>query len=251
MSRTKKQFPISSSSKEITFTTPAASTAEVVQKMQAIQTALPDSDGLKWFNFLYLSVTLAVQAEIARPNAFEDAGWIERLDVCFANLYFAALSAAQEQGGVAAPAAWQPLLQNRTTPGIAPIQFALAGMNAHINRDLVEALLTVYSADGKAPGIGSARFRDFKRVNQILEKVEIQMRPALLVGTPLAKGGHFAPLEDILAMWSVTAARQAAWDHSQALWQLRTVRPVQRASFDAVDGLTELASNGLLIRVLP
>lgn len=251
MSRTKKQFPISSSSKEITFTTPAASTAEVVQKMQAIQTVLPDSDGLKWFNFLYLSVTLAVRAQIARPKAFEDAGWIERLDVCFANLYFAALSAAQEQGVVAAPAAWQPLLQNRTTPGIAPIQFALAGMNAHINRDLVEALLTVYSSDGKAPGISSARFRDFNRVNQILEKVEIQMRPALLAGTPLANDGHFAPLEDVLAMWSVTAARQAAWDHSQALWQLRTVRPVQRASFDALDGLTELASNGLLIRVLP
>lgn len=251
MSRIKKQLPISSSSKGISCTTPAASPAEVVQKMQAIQAALPDSDGVKWFNQLYLSVTLAVNARLAKPKTFEDSGWIEQLDVCFANLYFAALATAQKQGVGAAPAAWQPLIGNRATPGIAPIQFALAGMNAHINRDLVAALLAMYSADGKAPGLNSARFRDYNRVNQILEQVETRMRPALLAGTPLAKGGHFAPLEDVLAMWSMSAARQAAWDHSQALWRLRTFKPVQQASFEALDGLTEVAGKGLLIRVLP
>jgi hypothetical protein len=219
--------------------------------MQAIEAALPDSDGVKWFNQLYLSVTLAVKAQIAKVNVFEDSDWIERLDVCFANLYFSAISAAQQRRVNSVAAAWQPLFQNRTTPGIARVQFALAGMNAHINRDLVAALLTMFDSDGKAPGINSARFRDFNRVNRILQSVETQMRPALLTGTPLANGGHFAPLEDILAMWSVTAARQAAWDHGQALWRLRAAKPVQRASFDALDGLTELASNGLLIRVLP
>ncbi len=251
MSRLKKSSFLNSSSKKILLTPPAASTAEVVQRMQAIQAALPAADGVNCFNSLYLSVTLAVKARIAQPKAFEDPDWIERLDVGFANLYFAALAATQEPGVGTAPAAWQPLFQNRSTPGIAPIQFALAGMNAHINRDLVSALLTMYATDEKAPDLTSARFRDYNRVNQILEQVETRMRPALLAGTPLAKGGHFAALEDVLAMWSVTAARQAAWDHSQALWQLRAAKAVQRASFDALDGLTGLASNGLLIRVLP
>ncbi len=218
--------------------------------MRAIQAALPNSDGVNCFNELYLSVTLAVTAQLAKAWAFEDPAWMERLDICFANLYFAALARAQKQGVGAAPAAWQPLLQSRATAGIARIQFALAGMNAHINRDLVAALLAMYAADGKAPGLNSARFRDYNRVNQILERVETQKRPALLAGTPLAKGGHFAPLEDVLAMWSVTAARQAAWDHSQALWRLRMARPLQRASFDALDGLTEVAGKGLLVRVL-
>ena len=223
----------------------------MIRNLHALQTSLPDSDGVKAFNALYLSVTLAVNDQIAQANAFGDPDWIARLDVCFANLYFAALTAAQTPRTRPAPAAWQPLFQNRATPGIAPLQFALAGMNAHINRDLVAALLTMFAADGKSPGLTSARFRDYHRINQILERVETRMRPALLVGTPLAEGGHFAPLEDVLAMWSVTAARQAAWDHSQALWELRALKPVQQASFDALDGLTGLASNGLLIRVLP
>ncbi len=218
--------------------------------MQAIQATLPGSDGVKCFNELYLAVTLAVTAEIAKSRAFEDTDWMERLDICFANLYFAALALAQKQGVGAAPSAWQPLFQNRATAGIARIQFALAGMNAHINRDLVAALLEMFTVDGKAPGLNSARFRDFNRVNQILERVETQMRPALLAGTPLAKGGNFAPLEDIMAMWSVTAARQAAWNHSQALWPLRMAKPLQRASFGSLDGLTEVAGKGLLVRVL-
>jgi len=219
--------------------------------MQAIHAALPDSDGLKWFNFLYLSVTLAVKAQIAVPKAFEDSDWIEHLDIGFANYYFAALATAQQSGIKAAPAAWQPLLENRTQQGIARIQFALAGMNAHINRDLVAALLAQFNAEKKAPGLLSARFRDYNRINQILEQTETQLRSALLIGTPLAAGGHLAPLENMLAMWSVKAARQAAWDHSQALWQLRSIKAVQQASFDALDGLTELAGNGLLTRVLP
>ena len=251
MSRPKKQPPRSSRAEPTLATPPAASTAEVIRNLQSLQASLPDSDGVKSFNALYLSVTLAVNDQIAKSNGFADPDWIARLDICFANLYFAALTAAQTPRTGPAPAAWQPLFQNRATPGIAPVQFALAGMNSHINRDLVAALLTMFAADGKAPGLTSARFRDYHRINQILERVETRMRPALLVGTPLAEGGHLAPLEDVLAMWSVTAARQAAWDHSQALWELRALKPVQQASFAALDEMTGLAGNGLLIRVLP
>ncbi len=124
-------------------------------------------------------------------------------------------------------------------------------MNAHINRDLVFALLTMYTADGQAPSNNSVRFQDYTRVNQLLMQVEGQLRATLLVGTPLENGGAFAPLEDIVANWSVEDARQAAWDHSQAFWNLRALPPIQTASLDALDGLTELASSGLLIRVLP
>lgn len=230
---------------------PAGSIAEAIQRMQEIEAPLQDSDGLKWFNFLYLSVTQAVQDEIAKANTFEDPAWINRLDVVFANLYFAAVSDVQQQGVEAAPAAWRPLLKNRATHNIARIQFALAGMNAHINRDLVVALLAMYASDGRAADANSPQFRDFTHVNQLLESVETQVKPVLLVGTPLETGGHLAPLEDILAMWSVGAARQAAWDHSQALWNLRALPAVEKASLDALDGLTELASNGLMVRVLP
>ena len=40
------------------------------------------------------------------------------------------------------PSAWVPLFAQRSRRGVAPLQFALAGMNAHINRDLPVALVT-------------------------------------------------------------------------------------------------------------
>ncbi len=231
--------------------TPANSIADVIQNMQDIQAALPDSDGLKWFNYLYLSVTLAVQNALAAGSLFfSDPAWTDRLDVVFANLYFAAVETATQQGSGAVPQAWRPLFENRAAGGRARIQFALAGMNAHINRDLVVALLALYQADGFAPDAASAPFQDYGRVNQLVAQVELQARGTLLIGTPLENGGAFQPLEDIIANWSVVNARQAAWDHSQTFWQVRALPPIQTASLDALDGLTELAGNGLMARVL-
>jgi hypothetical protein len=190
-----------------------------------------------------------VQKQLANGTLFfNDPAWTDRLDVVFANLYFAAVAATTQ--GTGFPRAWHPLLDKRNAPGRARIQFALAGMNAHINRDLVAALLGLYGVDGAAPDRASARFQDYTRVNQILQQVEIAVRPTLLVGTPFETGGSLKPLEDIIANWSVAAARQAAWDHSQAFWLLRGVPAIQSASLSALDGTVELAGNGLMIPVL-
>jgi len=228
---------------------PADTIQDVIKTMQAIDLAVPDSDGLKWFNYLYLAVTQSVQAH-ADANTFEDPAWINRLDIVFANLYFGAVTLTEQMGPHAAARAWRPFFESRTKTGIARIQFALAGMNAHINRDLVVALLDLDALDGSAPGSSSARFRDFTKVNQLLEIVEQEVKPKLLEGTPLELGGHLAALEDILAMWSVNNARQAAWDHSQAFWHLRNLPALQKASLDSLDGLTQVAGSGFLLRVL-
>ena len=63
---------------------------DVLSVMRAIDRALPDTDGVKWFNFLYLSVTEAVQAE---TTGWEDWPFLKRLDVVFATLYFDAIRA--------------------------------------------------------------------------------------------------------------------------------------------------------------
>lgn len=229
----------------------ATSIAEVIASMQSIDAALDDADGLKWFNYLYLSVSLAVDAQVSGGSRFLDPAWITRLDVTFANLYFSAIRAAIVGGPDAAPPAWRPLFENRNKPRVARIQFAFAGMNAHINRDLVFALLRLYQQDGFAPDQTSARFADFTSVNALLETVEAQVRPTLLVGTPLASGGHLAPLEDLIGMWGVKEARQAAWNHSQAAWNLRSLPVIQLGMLDALDGATQFASSALLVQVFP
>jgi len=63
---------------------------DVVQILQNIESICVDDDGLKWFNWLYLQVTQAIQARVA-AGGFTDPAWLAQLDVQFAPLYFSAL----------------------------------------------------------------------------------------------------------------------------------------------------------------
>ena len=109
---------------------------------------------------------------------FRDLEFLAALDVVFANLYFAALTADRD-GGAGAPAAWRPLLEARHERGIARIQFALAGMNAHINRDLPEGIVQTFRALGGSPLTDRGRRQDFDSVNALLERVEQDVRSRL------------------------------------------------------------------------
>jgi len=106
--------------------------------MTAIDETLPDADGVKWFNRLYLRVTVSVNAAAGTSTTFQDPAFLRRLDVVFANLYFDA-AAAGDVDPNQAPSAWRPLFQARHDRDLARLQFALAGMNAHINALSVRA----------------------------------------------------------------------------------------------------------------
>ena len=159
---------------------PVHSIDDAIAMMRAIDETLPDSDGVKWFNRLYLRVTVSVGAAVGGAT-FNDAAFLALLDVVFANLYFSALAAASAGIG-AAPPAWRPLLQARNAPGIARIQFALAGMNAHINRDLPDGIVQSFLALGGDPIIDELREQDFDSVNDILERVEQEVKTEFTIG---------------------------------------------------------------------
>src|SRR5690348_4328557 len=108
---------------------------EVIERLQAIDASLPTADGVAWFTKLYLRVTEAVATHVATAAAFKHPAFLTRLDVVFANLFFDAVQ-ADARDPATVPKAWAPLFEARSANGIAPIQFAFAGMNAHINRDL-------------------------------------------------------------------------------------------------------------------
>src|SRR5580700_11559560 len=110
---------------------PVVSVAAAIARMEAIAAALPAADGLACFNRMYLDVTQQVNSRLGQ-GFFADPAFMTQLDVAFANLYFAAAGTAGIPA--AAPLAWRPLIERRATAGIEPVQFALAGMNAHINQ---------------------------------------------------------------------------------------------------------------------
>jgi hypothetical protein len=235
--------------------TAPSSVPEVVQILENIGSVCADADGLKWFNWIYLQVTEAVQARVSNTGTgnsagsgrFADPAWIAALDVEFAGYYFAAVRAALPSGS--APGCWQTVFNVRNQEAIARIQFALAGMNAHINHDLPLAIVALCQTTGIAPQHGTPQYNDFTALNSTLDslidvaKQELNVR---LAGDALP---GVSGLEDTLAAWSVSAARESAWNNAELLWHLRDAPPVSAKLVDSLDGLTCVAGKTLLVPV--
>jgi len=227
--------------------TPVSSIDSVLSVMTAIDAALPDTDGLKWFNRLYLQVTRSVRQAVG-GTAFRDARFMTELDVVFANLYFAAVVAGENDPD-RAPSAWRPLLRARLTPRIARLQFALAGMNAHINRDLPLGIVQVFEALGGDPTTDVPRRQDFDSINELLDRVEGEVKSDFSIGLIGAVDELAGRADDVAAMFKVREARAAAWTNAQVLWTLRRTPHLRDAFFDRLDGLTAVAGKGLLVPV--
>ena len=224
--------------------TPVSSIDDVLSIMTAIDSCLPDSDGLKWFNRLYMQVTRSIKQAV-NPPAFRDARFMSELDVVFANMYFAAIAAGDVDPS-RAPSAWRPLLRARQNCGITRLQFALAGMNAHINRDLPQGIVQVFEALGGDPTSDDARRQDFDSVNELLERVEDEVKADFSVGVIGVVDIAAGRVDDIAAMWKVRVARKAAWTNAEVLWTLRHAPHIRSAFFDTLDRSTGLAGRGLL-----
>jgi hypothetical protein len=227
---------------------PVTSIDQVVGVMTAIEGALPEADGVRCFNHLYLEVTRAVRTAIGQSGGFHDVPFLDRLDLVFAQLYFDMLAAA-ERDSSKVPPAWRPLLGTRSTAGISPLQFALAGMNAHINRDLPIGIVRVFEALGGSPLQADDRHEDFKRVNDILATVEATTKAEFMTGLVGAVDAVGAPVDDRVAMWDVRAAREAAWTNAKVIWSLRPMGPLHDDYIDRLDRFTGFASSALLVPV--
>jgi len=216
--------------------------------MRAIEDGLPASDGVACFARLYRRVTEGVNQALD-ASAFSDPAYLTRLDVTFVNLFFAALDAWERDPGTA-PAAWRPLFEARSQRGIASIQFALAGMNAHINRDLPVALVSTCEALKIELRSESPEHADFLRVNTLLATVEAKLKASYLPGWAGALDRivhRLHRLDDVVAMWDIGRARDAAWTNGEALWSLRRTPQLAAAFITSLDRMIGLAGRGLLI----
>src|ERR1035438_1001287 len=222
------------------------SVPDVVQMLETIQATCADGDGLKWFNGLYLKVTQAVQTRV-NGSGFANPAWIATLDVEFAGFYFDAIRSSLS--GAPTPGCWQAIFAQRNQPAIARIQFAMAGMNAHINHDLPQAVMALCQATSIPPQHATSQYNDFTALNTTLDslieaaKTELHVR---LLGDALPPVTH---LEDTLAAWSMSAARESAWNNAELLWHLADAPPISSAFLGTLDGLTALASKTLLVPV--
>lgn len=220
-----------------------ASIAQVIEEMRLVGAAMPERDGVADFHRMYLHVTELVGAAAA-ARSFRDGAFMERLDCVFAGLYLDACRAS-DQGR---SSAWQPLFDLRVQPGTASLQYALAGMNAHINFDLGLALVRTCRQLGRtldSPGVRA----DFLAINALLAGAVQEVRESYLAGPALDADRAASPVLNVVGGWSIEAARDAAWLSATVQWALQSHSDTYAAYLDSRASMVGLVTRQLLTPV--
>ena len=213
--------------------------------MNAIDQDLPDSDGVKWFNRLYLRVTMGVASAVGSRSSMTRHSRL-KLDVVFANLYFFSLHWPEGRPtstgavGMASALRGAEPFRDRAYPVCA-----CRDERSHhaISRTASSSHFWHWEAD---PITDDLREKDFESVNEILERVEDEVKTEFTVGVAGAVDRLGGQVDDAVAMWKVRAARSAAWTNAQVLWGWRFPRLRDRF-FDKLDGLVGMTGRGLLL----
>ena len=223
---------------------PAVSIDEVLDRMAGISESLPSEDGVATFNRMYSEVTRLVRAAVVAEE-FANAEFLERLDVHFANLFFDAYAA--DRSGMPVSAAWEPLFESRLKPNTHPIQFALAGMNAHISHDLPHAVVTTCREMALIPDDGTPEHGDFRRTNDVLDAATPEIKGWFVNGLVARLDELGGRLDDGFAMFGIHVAREAAWECSEMLWRLQDDPRLDGLYRSALARGVQLTSRGILL----
>ena len=224
---------------------PVTTVAGAIARMESIEATVGPGDGVGCFNRMYLEVTRQVESRLA-AGFFADPAFMTQLDVTFAGLYFDAVDAARDPSAV--PLAWRPLFELRSQPGIEPIQFALAGMNAHINHDLPLAVVGTCSTLGTAPAAGTHE-ADYQKVDRLLDAAEQSVRQSFESAAERDVDRHLEAVCNLVGSWSINSARDLAWNNSLLLWEVRDDPQARALLCDSLAMTTAAASRMLLIAV--
>lgn len=219
-----------------------------LERYQEILDATPpryQDDGVASFNYLYTVITRDVLDKLDEGTYFEDNDYLASLDVVFAIRYFSAMGLCPGPDHVC-PTSWAVLVRHRDNPAISPLQFAVAGVNAHINFDLAMAVVTTAEDLGRRLGAGSQR-ADFQRINAIFADHMHRLREHF-EGRFLREEDRaaLAAMADLIDDVLVVGARDVAWHHAEHLWRLRN-DPAETAHWlHGLDVLVGLAGRAIL-----
>ncbi|MFJ3794359.1 DUF5995 family protein [Kitasatospora sp. NPDC090091] len=219
----------------------------VISRMEEIDAELDPRDGVACFNRVYLKVTKLVKEHVT-VGTFKDNAFLERMDVIFAGHYLKNVDAAK--AGRRAEVPWQPLFAARGNRVIWPIQFALAGMNAHINHDLALAVVETCKERNTAPEVPPVH-EDFEKVNDLLASVEAEIRAEFELQIVKIATGPAEDLKHAVTSFSMSTARETAWVNATQLWAARNNPAEYAFHLTAIAGGVNATSTMILAPVVP
>jgi hypothetical protein len=231
---------------------PVATVDEAIQRMDEIGAHIgaceprKDKDGVACFNHLYGVITRRVKDGIDN-GLFDDPEFLTVLDVAFANRYLDALRAAANDIKKA-PKSWKVLIERRGDDRLEALQFAVAGVNAHINLDLSVSMLHTSTILDRKPDTGT-QHEDYLKVNDIFDDEMRTLRQHYQDELERSVDNALAPVLDLVGGFAVERARDAAWEVSEQLWLLQSFGIGTNGYIKRIDGLTAMAGNLILTRV--
>ena len=226
--------------------TPAVnSVSDLIDELRALESALSTANGVKWFVRLYRDVTEALALEL-HAGDLEDPAFLELLVLVYGNSVLNVCEDMERRSNRIARA-WAPLYERRNDHRVAPLQFALAGLNAHTNHDVPIGLVHACRSTGIAPDGDSPQYRDYMRMTTLLRRTTDQVKEWLLTGAVAELDHSFGDVDDVVAIWSLQRARQAAWTSGEVLWELRGNKSLAVAYVGVMDRLAGLAGRALLV----
>ncbi|MEU0932952.1 MULTISPECIES: DUF5995 family protein [unclassified Embleya] len=221
---------------------------DVIARMRQIDTELDPSDGVACFNHMYLKVTELVKEKVT-AGSFKDNAFLERMDVIFAGLYLRNVEAAK--AGRSVDRAWAPLFRARDNRVIWPIQFALAGMNAHINHDLAVAVVETCAERHTTPDTPPVQ-EDYDKVNDLLADAEAEVRAEFEIRIVKVATRDAELLKHAVSGFSIAGARKAAWITAQSLWNDKRIGSlIYRSHEEALGETVGKVGHGILLPVVP
>lgn len=201
-------------------------------------------DGLACFNHLYREITREVLDQLTAGDRFRDPEFLARLDVEFARRYFAAVRA--DAAGAPAPRSWRILLDRRGDERIGPVEFAVAGVNAHVNHDLAMAVVQTATVLGR-PGLGPTEHADYRAINQIFAEHMAGLREHFESWLERTLDGALIDrILDDTGSLGVVLARDAAWRRAEHLWTLRCRPAEYEQECVALDWRAAMIGRGIL-----
>jgi uncharacterized protein DUF5995 len=214
---------------------------DVAAELDRVQRELSPRDGVKWFAWLYADVTRALVGLFDRGE-LETPEFMGELVIRFGDGFVASVA-----DPAVAPAAWRPLFERRHDRRVAPLQFAIAGLNAHVGAELPVGLADIAQQQGIDLADGGAEHRDWDRVNGTIAAVEPEAKRYLLTGALKDLDPALGEVDDLAATWSVEAAREAAWAHGCAVWALRDLRMLRDPYVATLERSTRMVCRLLLL----
>lgn len=170
-----------------------------------------NNDPLGYFAVLYQKVTRKVKEGIEN-DFFDNGPRMEKLDVVFANRFFAAYYSFQKN--IDSTASWKRAFNLSTKYWPIVLQHLLMGMNAHINLDLGIAAAEI-SKNQKIADLEN----DFNKINEILSALVYEVQNDLGRIWPALKSilKMSGNVDDYLVDFSMKLARDGAWKFAKSI----------------------------------